>query len=199
LKRKIYLACFVVHFVLILLVGSRRAFSILSKGGTLLPSAWSPVLKRGEVITTDALAQNLDASNVLQQAAAAYIRCAGIEIGYGFFAPKVATTRKLVFELSYPDGRLEYELPRVGNESTGLRLTLLFENLSRIQYEPLRQTIFKMMAFAVWQEHPDAERIRTVFGFVVAPRLADVEQGKKESYQVLYAYDFRFNNSDEPH
>jgi len=196
-RKAIYAAFLAVHFLFILLLGSRRAFSVLSEGGTLLPGSWSPGLKRADILTTSVLAQNLDISNPFRQAVAAYIRCAGIEIGYGFFAPKVAITRKLVFELTYPDGRVEYELPHVGSEATGLRLTLLFENISRIQYEPLRKTIFKMMAYSIWREHPEVERVRSVFGFVLFPGLADFEQGKQESYHILYAYDFRFR-SPEP-
>ena len=199
MKRKfiIYGACFALHFLLILLVSSRRAFSILAEGGTLLPSSWLVGLKRADVMTTTALGQNLETSNPFRQVVATYLHGAGIEIGYGFFAPKVAITRKLIFELRYPDGRVEYELPHVGETATGLRLNLLFENISRIEYEPLRQTIFKMMAFSVWREHPDANQIRSIFGFVVQPDIADFRRGKEASYHVLYAYDFRFSQADE--
>jgi len=197
-RKSFYAICFALHFLLILLVSSRRAFSTLSEGGTLLPNSWSPGLKRGDVFATTALAQNLEMSNPLRQTVATYIRIAGIEIGYGFFAPKVGITRKLVFELRYPDGRTEYELPQVGGNATGLRLSLLFENISRMQYEPLRKTIFKMLAFSIWQEHPGAERIRSVFGFVLVPSIADFERGKGESYHILYAYEFRFPPVNEP-
>ena len=196
-RKTIYALCFAVHLLLIILLGSRRAFAVLSEGGTLLPNSWSPALKRGDQLTNALLAQRADISNPFRQLVAAYIRSAGIEIGYGFFAPKVAVTRKLVFELKYPDGRIEYELPAVGSEATGLRLTLLFENISRIQYEPLRKTIFKMMAFAIWREHPDVDRIRAVFGYVIFPSVAEFRQGKAESYHILYVYDFHFGPGNE--
>ena len=179
------------------MISSRRAFSVLAEGGTFLPSSWSAGLRQADAVTTTALGQNLETSNPFRQVVATYIRSAGIDIGYGFFAPKVAITRKLIFELRYPDGRVEYELPHVGEAATGLRLTLLFENISRIQYEPLRRTIFKMMAFSVWQEHPHANHIRSIFGFVLQPGIADFERGKEASYHVLYAYDFRFSPADE--
>jgi hypothetical protein len=148
-------------------------------------------------MTATVLGQNLETSNPFRQVIATYLRGAGIEIGYGFFAPKVAITRKLIFELTYPDGRVEYELPHVGEAATGLRLTLLFESISRLQYEQLRQTIFKTMAFSMWREHPDVKQIRSIFGFVVQPSIADFERGKEASYHVLYAYDFRFSPDDE--
>ena len=45
---------------------------------------------------------------------------AGIETGYGYFAPNVPGGYRLVFELHYPDGRVEYELPSVSSAAAGL-------------------------------------------------------------------------------
>ena len=78
-----------------------------------------------------------------------------------------------------------------------MRLTLLFENLSQIQYEPLRRTIFKMLSFSIWREHPGATVVRSVFGFAKWPSLSDWKQGKSETYEVLAAYDFTFSPQDE--
>jgi hypothetical protein len=44
-----------------------------------------------------------------------YLHSAGIEAGYGFFAPNVPPNYKLVFELHYPDGRIDYEIPTVNS------------------------------------------------------------------------------------
>ena len=184
------MACFGVHFVLVLLVGGQQALSIFSQSGTLVPGAWVSSFSRGEQLATAALGENLALSNPLRQLIAGYTYCAGIETGYGFFAPSVAPARKMVFEIRYNDGRVEYELPGVGGAATGLRLTLLFENIERIRYEPLRKMMFKMMAFSIWREHPEAVQVRAVFGFVNMPTISEFERGKEASYEVLYTYDF---------
>jgi hypothetical protein len=171
-------------------VSSRQALSVVSRGGTLLPRSWDSQFVRAERIATAALGEDLNSSNPLRRLIAGYTYSAGIETGYGFFAPSVSPARKLVFELVYPDGRVEYELPSVGGAATGVRLTLLFENIERIQYEPLRQMMFKMMAFSIWREHPDVTQIRAVFGFVNVPNATEFQLGRKPSYEVLFAYDF---------
>lgn len=145
-----------------------------------------------------ALGEHLAASNPVREGITGYTYSAGIETGYGFFAPRPSSVRKLVFEIRYADGRAEYELPRVGGSATGLRLTLLFDNIMLIPYEELRVTMLKMMAFSVWREHPEAMAIRAVFGIVTLPSIADFERGKTESYEVVYAYDFHFSSPTEP-
>jgi hypothetical protein len=197
-KHNIYAACFFLHLALILLASGRHALFIAAQGGTLLPRAWDPSLRRVEAISTAALGEDFDASNPLRQVIAGYTRCAGTEIGYGFFAPTPAAMYKLVFELKYPDGRVEYELPHVGAAATGLRLTLLYQNIARIPYGAARETILKLMAFSIWREHSDVSVTRAVFGVVNLPSLSQFERGEKESYEVVYAYDFYFSLPVEP-
>jgi len=47
-----------------------------------------------------------------------------------------------------------------------------------------------MLAGSVWREHPDVTAIRAVFGSISLPSISEFEQGKRESYEFLYAYDF---------
>jgi hypothetical protein len=74
----------------------------------------------------------------------------------------------------------------------------LLDSIASTRYDPLRETMLKMMAFSIWREHRDASVIRAVFGFVKLPSIADFERGTEESYQFLYAYDFRFAPPLEP-
>lgn len=131
-------------------------------------------------------------SNPVREGLTAYWHGAGIEAGYGFFAPNVPNSYKLVFELHYRDGHIDYALPRVGGAGVGLRLTTLFDDIGETRNDALRQIMLKMLAYSVWREHPDATSIRAVFGVVVLPTAAEFQQGKKESYEFLYAYDFNF-------
>jgi hypothetical protein len=98
-----------------------------------------------------------------------------------------------VFELRYPDGRVDYVLPRVAGAATGLRLNSLFDAIGQTRYDSLRQLMLKMLAYSVWREHSDASVIRAVFGIMNLPTAQEFKAGKEESYEFLYAYDFTFH------
>jgi hypothetical protein len=159
---------------------------------TIFPVSLTNVWSHGETIAAAALGQNLALSNPVRNTIALYLHLAGIESGYGFFAPNVPNNYKVVFELQYPDDHIEYDLPRVRNAATGLRLETLLERIHETTYPPLRKMMLKMLAYSVWQEHPNAVGIRVVFGYVNWPTPAEMKQGKTESFEFLYAYDFTF-------
>ena len=123
---------------------------------------------------------------------ATYLNVAGIEAGYGFFAPNVAGGCKLVFELHYPDGRVEYEVPAVSSDASGLRVATLLDKIGRPQNASLREVMIRMLSESTWREHSDAAMIRAIFGSVKLPNVAEFEQGVRESNEFLYAYDFDF-------
>ncbi|HTG28779.1 MAG TPA: hypothetical protein VK818_11210 [Methylomirabilota bacterium] len=136
----------------------------------------------------------MTASNPVRQALATYLHLAGIETGYGYFAPNVPGSYRLVFELHYPDGRVEYELPSVSSAAAGLRIAGLLDTIGRTPYDALREHLVKMLARSIWREHPDVKTIRAVFGSIILPGVNDFEQGKRQSYEFLYAYDFSLEN-----
>lgn len=179
------------------MINSRQAFSDLGNITTILPKSWQRPFRSAEAIVSAALGNRLPARNPLRRALVAYEHSTGIETGYGFFAPNVSISHKLVFEVRYPDDRVEYELPRVAGVATGTRLPLLLDNIARTHYDLLQETMLKMMAFDIWQEHPEAKTIRAVFGFVHLPTISDFERGEQESYQFLFAYDFRFTPPEQ--
>ena len=49
-----------------------------------------------------------------------------------------------------------------------------------------------MLVYSIWQKHPDATMIRAIFGVADLPTVTEFESGTKKSYQLLYAFDFRF-------
>ena len=193
-RRYLYLGWFLFHFALVLGIAAQQTFWILAQGYTALPRSFEQHWRKAADFLTIGLGQDLSLSNPVRKSLTAYLHGAGIEGGYGFFAPNVPSSYKLVFELHYPDGRVDYDLPHVSGTSTGLRLTSLLDRIGRAQYEPLREVMLKMLAYSVWQEHPGITTVRTVFGYVDVPTLSEVEEGKKETYNFLYAYDFTFGN-----
>ncbi len=183
------------HFALIVGISAQQTFWIVAQGYTSLPHSIDPFSRKAADALTIALGQDLGLSNPARQSLTAYLHSAGIEGGYGFFAPNVPSSYKLVFELHYPDGHVEYDLPHVSGTATGLRLVSLLDRIGRTQYEPLREVMLKMLAYSAWQEHAGAATVRAVFGYVDVPSLSELKEGKKESYNFLYAYDFTFPSS----
>ena len=89
-----------------------------------------------------------------RQSLTAYLHAAGVEGGYGFFAPAVPDSYKVVFELHHGDGRIDYDLPRVSGRATGMRLTTLLDYIGRTQYEPLRELMLKNLAYSSTRRIP---------------------------------------------
>ena len=191
-RRRLYLGWLALHAFFVLAVSFQQTFWLLGEGYTSLPNSLGKYWRHAESFTINALAERLSLANPLRQSVNAYINATGIEGGYGFFAPSVPDSYKLVLELHYPDGHVEYELPRVSDTATGVRLTTLLDQIGSTGYDPLREIMIKMLAYSVWQDHPDATVIRAVFGFVALPNINDVKEGKAETYHYLYAYDFSF-------
>lgn len=192
-KSCVYLAGFTLHLFLIIIVSWRDTFWLLWKGGTIFPESSRDYWQRAEQIASTALGQRLAPANPVRRILTAYLHVAGIEAGYGFFAPNIPNSYKLLFELHFPDGRIEYELPRVSSAASVLRVAGLLDKIGRTRSEAFRQTMVKMLSYSAWQEHADATTIRAILGLVILPSAPDFERGKRESYKFLYAYEFKID------
>ena len=171
----------------------------MAEGPTIFPASFKSFSHKAETAVSIALGQHLTASSAIRQALATYLHLAGIETGYGYFAPNVPGSYRLVFELHYPDGRVEYELPSVSGAAAGLRIASLLDTIGRTPYEVLREHLVKTLARSVWREHPEVKTVRAVFGSIRLPTVSQFAHGKRESYEFLYAYDFSIlNEPPEP-
>jgi hypothetical protein len=195
-QKPAYLACFLLHFLLIVTVSSRETLWLIARGLTIFPASFKSYAPASGTEVATIPSQNLGTLNPLRRALATYLHIAGIERGYGYFAPNVPAGYKLIFELHYPDGRVAYRLPRVHSAAAGLRLAGLLDEIGRTRYDPLREYLVKMLARPVWRENPDATTISAVFGSINLPSVNEFEHGARESYQFLYAYDLSVR--DEP-
>jgi hypothetical protein len=166
----------------------------VAEGPTIFPSSFRKFSKDVEGTLSVALGQNLAVSNSIREGLATYLQLAGIETGYGYFGPNVPGGYRLVFELHYSDGRVEYQLPSVSSEAAGLRIAGLLDTIGRTPYEVLREHLVKTLARSVWREHPDVKTVRAVFGSIRLPTISQFEHGERESYDFLYAYDFALEN-----
>lgn len=189
-RKYVYLACCAVHLFIIFFASCRDTLLPLAQGYTFLPHSLDKTWGQAQILAADALGERLGFNNPVRQFVAAYAHCAGIESGYGYFAPNVPDSYKVVFELRYSDGRTELELPHVGAASTGLRLSALLDQIGQNRSDRLRDVVIKMLAQSLWREHPDATSMRAVFGYIKLPTTAEFVRGETEAYRFMYAYDF---------
>ena len=182
------------HLLLIISFSCRDTLRVVAEGPTILPVSTKNFSRKAEAAVSAVLGQNLLPSNPVREALNTYVRLAGIETGYGYFAPNVPGGYALVFELHYSDGRVDYELPRVNSAAAGLRIAGLLDKIGRTPYDALREHLVKMLAQSIWREHPNVKTIRAVFGSISLPSVSEFEHGKRESYEFLYAYDFSPQN-----
>ena len=160
-------------------------------GGSIPPAWFELVWRRTEAFTSAILGERGAAVGLLQESLATYADCSGIEAGYSYFAPNVPGSCKLAFELHYPDGRIEYDLPPVDGAAAGYRISTLLDHLETFHYARLRKAILRPLVEAVRREHPDVTTIRAVLGVANLPTIQEYKAGKRVSYDASYAYDFR--------
>jgi hypothetical protein len=188
--KRIYAAWFGIHFLLITAVCFAGLLSLIAEAATTLPSVLEPYAGKAEVAAAWLLGKEAAASSPLRRGIATYLHAAGTQAGYTFFAPNVPGYHRLTLELFYEDGRVEQESPRLRSKVAALRLDSLLDRLAEERYEPIREVLVKRLAFSVWREHPDVKKIRAVFGSVTPPDLAEFEQGKAETFQPMFSFDF---------
>jgi hypothetical protein len=193
-SKRIYAAWFGVHFFLITAVCFAGIFSLVAQGLTILPSVLNRFARKDELAAATVLGKQAAPSSPVRRGIATYLHAAGIQAGYTFFAPNIPSYHKLILELYYSDGRVEYDSPHVSGKAAALRLDSLLDRLADPRYEPLREVVVKMLAFSVWRERSDVERIRAIFGSVNPPGVSDFEHGKGESFQPLFSFDFSLRN-----
>src|SRR5213592_1727516 len=190
LSKAICAAWFVIHFFLVTAVCLAGIFSLIAESSTILSSACEKSAREAELVASWLLAKQAEASNPIRQGIATYLHAAGIQAGYSFFAPNVPTKHRLTLELFYDDGRVEYESPHVRSKAAALRLDSLLDRLPEQRYEPVREVLVKMLAFSVWREHPNVKKLRATFGLVNPPSITEFEQGKMETFQPMFSFDF---------
>jgi hypothetical protein len=193
-QKYVYVAWFSLHFLLIVSFSCRETLRLAADGPTIFPASFKSFSHKAETAVSIALGQHLTASNPIRQALATYLHLAGIETGYGYFAPNVPGSYKLVFELHYPDGRVEYELPSVSGAAAGLRIAGLLDTIGRTRHDVLREYLVKTLARSIWREHPEVQTVRAVLGSIRLPTVGEFEHGQRESYEFMYAYDFAVQN-----
>lgn len=188
-RRNACLAFLVVHLTLVIVVSAHDTLWLLKRGVMSLSSVRAPVWAALDRLPEEILGSQLSSRHPWRQAVSTYTNAAGIEVGYGYFAPNIPATYALVFEWHYADGRVEYEQPSARGEAGQLRLTTLVEQIGRVDYDRWRNALIKLLADSTWQKHPKATSVRAFFGTISPPTLGEFRAGKRErTFTCLYVY-----------
>src|SRR2546423_14793291 len=131
--------------------------SVIAEGATIVPSALNNYAGKAELVAAWLLGKQADAASPVRYGVATYLHAAGIQAGYTFFAPNVPGYHRLILELYYEDGRVEYDSPHVRGRAAALHLNSLLNRLAGGPYEALPVGVVKMLAVFLWQEHPGVE------------------------------------------
>jgi hypothetical protein len=150
----------------------------------------TPFWERKDRIASTLVGEQLPVSHPIRQFIAGYEHVAGIETGYSYFSPNVTDSCQLIFEIHYSDGRIEYDLPSVGSHAAGLRFASLLDRIRLTKDAGLRELMIKMLTYAHWQEHPEATKIRAIFGDTILPSLDSFERGARERFEARESYEF---------
>jgi len=198
ISKRVHVAWFAIHFFLIAAVCFAGLFSLVAEHATILPSRLDTFARKAELVAAWLLGKHAAASSPVRQSIGTYLHAAGIQSGYTFFAPNIPGYHKLIFQLNYEDGHVEYDSPHFSGKAAALRLDSLLARLGDDRYEPLREVVVKMLALSIWRERPDVRKIRATFGSVSPPSISDFEYGSGEYFQPLFSYDFSLRDEDRP-
>jgi hypothetical protein len=191
-RQYLYLAYALFHFTLVGAVGIHETLWLLKEGVVVVAAAPRSVWKKLDRIPAAVVGDQGDSLNGWQRAIASYTNSAGIEAGYGYFAPNIPPTHALVFECTYSDGRVDYQTPAVQGEAAQLRVTTLIEQIGRTNYDRWRKELIRLLARSTWRQHPDAVSMRAFFGTITPPTVTEYRAGRAErTFNCLYVYDFR--------
>lgn len=155
-----------VHLALVITVSIRELSWLIANKLTLISDRYSLAAQFVEDVSVAALGENLAPTNFYTQTIATYLNVAGIQGGYGFFAPNISDSYRLEFEFHFADGKIERDLPRVGSEEGAVRLAGLLDQIDRTRVEVLREALVKMLATQTWCNHPDAISVRAIFSAI---------------------------------
>lgn len=187
---KLLLAAFVFHLAIILGIAARETLVLIADGDTMIQAAPDGSWRKAESVVAAALGGELDPDNPLSQGLHAYTHLAGIESGYGYFAPNVPDSYDLVFELTFADGHEEHDLTLFSNNEADLRFATLLDQLGQMNSDGMREIIIKLLATSMWQQHPLANHVRAILGARILPGVDEFAAGTRESHEFMYAYEF---------
>ncbi len=178
-----------IHLILTSLVSLRDTCAIFSTARTLFPPSFKSAWKSGEAWTEAVLGEG---GKFYGGSVLTYLHAAGIESGYGFFAPNVPDNYKMIFDFEFPDGHHESDIPVVSSETAGLRLAGFMDQLADTAYAPLQEAMVRVVSASAVARHIGATKARVAVGVARLPNPTEYGRGERESYDPFLVFDFTF-------
>jgi hypothetical protein len=178
-----------VHAFLVLVVASRDTLWLVGRGATILPASTKPFGQACESLLgliTEGPVGKVGSTNFVRS----YLHLTGIESGYSYFAPNVGDSYKLVFELQHPDGRMDYDSFTPETREGNLRLDGLLDQVVKTRSDALRELVMRLLTESAWQRYPEVVHVRAVLAALKFPEPNEYRNGRRPSYDFLFAYDF---------
>lgn len=136
----------------------------------------------------DPLVPEIAQDSKLQQNLIAYRHVAGIDTGYGFFAPRVPDLCKVVYQVEYLDGHMEEHLPGVTGGDAILRLSTIMDAIGHISTPAVREGLLRMLLRTEGERFADAKVVTIQFGTVRVPDFAQFRRGEQADFEVSESY-----------
>jgi hypothetical protein len=189
-RQSFLLAAALAHCTAIAMVCILGSISLIAHGHTLL-SAFSEPNVPSDPAKAHWASDSPRGFNFARKAVKTYLHLAGIETGYGFFAPNVPNAYRLQIAVLDERARvIQSGLLAAERGETDLRLASLLDALGRSPAGEVRDIIFELMAQAIFKEYPEAAEVRLRVEAIRMPALAEFKKDQAPSYQLTYAYDF---------
>ncbi len=189
--RHAFICWALVHIVLIVFVSAHETFRVIANGLTIVPTRFGAAARTAETITSAALAESLPHKNVVRQLLLAYLHVAGIEGGYGFFAPNFGDSYQVVFEINYPDGRTETQLLGGFSPAASVRLASSTDRIGSESSEILREAFARLLVRDEFRKHRDADRIRVLIGPLNIPDAKNPATKQRTAFEPFASYNYR--------
>ena len=172
----------------------RDTCAIFSTAQTLFPNSLKTAWKSGETWTESLLG---DGGQFYGGSVLTYLHAAGIESGYGFFAPNVPDNYKMIFDFEFPDGHHESDMPVVGSDAAGLRLAGFMDQLADTTDASLQEAMVRVVSASAVAKYQGATKARVVVGAARLPTPLQYRNGERESYDPILVFDFAYPERDD--
>jgi hypothetical protein len=189
--RRAVAALAAVHLLLTVAVSCRGTAWLVSRELTLLPVPFAGPAKVLEDASAVILGRSLPDAHPVREVINSYLHLAGIQTGYGYFAPNVPDAYKLVFELYREDGEVDYQAAGVERGESSLRFASLLDFVGRTASDADRRFLVQLLAQSIWNERPDVVRVRAILATVTLPGPAEFRQSPEVNYEIRDVYDFK--------
>lgn len=123
-----------------------------------------------------------------------YAHLAGIDTGYGLFAPNVPSSVSVAFELTDVTGHTTASLPLLNTREGQDRFNVNFNTFKN--FEELRPLLAYGWAVRMLELHPNHNKINVVIGTHILPSMEAYHQGKRSEFIEAVRYEFELQGEN---